>query len=115
MNSDRLISLLLLAVVGCTTSSPGLQVAAVAVLLPATLIVGDRRQADVAITTSGVATAASPKVIWETSDASIVRVDGAGYAEAVGAGLAYITARANGISGTARVAVVPAVGRTRDR
>lgn len=105
-------SFLLLATVGCGDSSPGSRVTAVSVSLPDVLVVGNREHATVSIGTNTAGTAPTPTVTWETSDPSVVRVDASGRAEAVGAGSAFVSAHVSGVSGTARVSVVPGAAGT---
>ncbi len=105
-------SLLLFATIGCDDSSPGARVTGVVVSLPDILVVGSRQQADVSIGTDAAGTTPTPTVTWETSDPSVIRVDASGRAEAVGPGSAFVTAHASGVSGTARVSVVPAAAGT---
>ena len=107
-----LLSLLLLTAAGCGDSSSGPRVTTVSVSLPDVLVVGSLEQAAVSIDTSTAGTAPTPTVTWETSDPAVVRVDASGRTEAVGAGSAFVTARASGVSGTARVSVVPTAAGT---
>jgi hypothetical protein len=104
-------SLLLFTALGCGESNSGSRVTAVTVSLPDVLVAGSREQAAVSIGTT-VATAPTPTVTWETSDPAVVRIDASGRADAVGPGAAFVTARANGVSGTTRVSVVPAAAGT---
>lgn len=104
--------LLLLALTACTDSSPEAGVSAVDVSLAATMVVGERQVVSASISSTSVGAVPSATVSWESSDLSVVRVDAGGKAEAVGAGSAFITGRASGVSGTARISVVPVASGT---
>lgn len=103
--------LCLLLVIGCSDTS-GVRTTGIVVTLSPTLVIGERRQAEASVTTTQVGVGPSSSVMWESSDESIVRVTTGGEVAAVGMGSVDISARADGVTGTARVAVVPSVAGT---
>lgn len=103
--------LCLLLGIGCSETA-GVRTTGIVVTVSPTLVIGERRQAEASVTTTQVGVGPSSSVTWESRDESIVRVTAGGEVAAVGMGSADISARADGVTGTARVVVVPSVAGT---
>ncbi len=87
------------------------EVRAVAVTSPAdTPEVGDTLRLVAAATDANGHAVEEATFAWSSSDASVVDVDGSGLATAVAVGTAVVTAEASGVSGSAELVVIPAVG-----
>ena len=87
------------------------EVSAVAVTSSAdTLEVGDTLRLVVAATDPNGHAVEEASFAWSSSDASVVGVDESGLATAVAVGTAVVTAVSSGVSGSAELVVIPAVG-----
>ncbi|MXW67353.1 MAG: hypothetical protein F4Z72_10185 [Gemmatimonadales bacterium] len=86
-------------------------VSALAVTSPAdTLEVGDTLRLVAAATDANGHAVEEATLDWSSSDASVVGVDESGLVTAVAVGTAVVTAAASGVSGSAELVVIPAVG-----
>ena len=87
------------------------EVSAVAVTLPAdSLEVGDTLRVVAVATDANGHAVEEASFAWSSSDASVVDVDESGLATAVAVGTAVVTAASSGVSGSAELVVIPAVG-----
>ena len=87
------------------------EVSAVAVTSPAdTPEVGDTLRLLAAATDANGQAVEGAAFTWSSSDASVVSVDGSGLVTAVAVGTAVVTAASSGVSGSAELVVIPAVG-----